>query len=76
MVEKIIGCMENLGMYVEADDKNIILQDYIADSLMYISFIVELEQQFNIEISDEYLVPDKLKTIDDVVEMIKQSSSF
>jgi hypothetical protein len=40
MKSKLINCFENLGLFVEID-KNFLLEDYINDSLTFISLIVE-----------------------------------
>lgn len=69
--EKIIECMNNMGIVNFEDDANFKLDDYIVDSVMFVSFIIELEQMFNIEIPDEYLVVDSLQTFDDLYIMIE-----
>ncbi|MHC1748511.1 MAG: phosphopantetheine-binding protein [Cellulosilyticaceae bacterium] len=80
MVEKkmikneIIKCFNNLGIIVEDENENFYIKDYIEDSLAFISFIIEIEQKFNIEISDEYLLADAMSTIDDVINMVKKLS--
>ena len=48
------------------------IDEDIDDSLTYISFIVEIEEEFNISIPDEYLQADIIETYDDVAEMIQQ----
>lgn len=70
MKEQILKCLANLGVFIDDCDSNSLLRDFIADSVMFISFLVELEQTFGIEISDEYLNPEKLKTLDEVCEMV------
>ena len=40
------------------------------DSFTYISIIVEIENRFDIEIPDEYLVTNLLSSIDSLCEMI------
>lgn len=71
MRDKILECFKALGIIVEAED-NFELQEYIEDSVSFISFIVELESAFGIEITDEYLLPENLRTFDDIVCMIEQ----
>ena len=70
MEQLVLDCMRNLGVYIDDTAENLLISDYIEDSIMFISFVVELEQAFDIEIPDSYLAPEKLRTLDDVCQMI------
>ena len=48
--QQVIACMENIGICVFSTDENFRIDDYIIDSIMFVSFIIELEQTFEIEI--------------------------
>ena len=52
--EKILGCLENLGIFADAGE-NFLLNEYINDSMTYMMFLVGLEAAFSIDIPDEYL---------------------
>lgn len=69
--EKIVECMNNMGIVNFEDDTNFRVDEYILDSVMFVSFIIELEQMFDIEIPDEYLIADRLQTFDDIYNMIE-----
>lgn len=69
-LNKLCHCFENIGILVEDIDKSENLMDFIEDSLTFITFIVEVENIFEIEIPDEYLLPGKLVSIQDVLEMV------
>ena len=69
---KIIKCMVEIGIIIEASLEGRFIDEDIDDSLTYISFIVEIEEEFNISIPDEYLQGDIIETYDDVAEMIQQ----
>ena len=69
--EKIVECMNHMGIVDFEEDANFRVDDYILDSVMFVSFIIELEQMFDIEIPDEYLVADRLQTFDDIYNMIE-----
>ena len=45
----------DMGILVPDDNNDIDLSEYIIDSLQFISFIVEIENKFGIEIPDELL---------------------
>lgn len=65
----IIECMKNIGIFVdEAGDFEI--QEYIDDSITFLTFIIELEQMFGIEIPDSYLTMNELNTLSDVRDLI------
>jgi len=68
--QQVITSMENIGIFIFDADENFRIDDYIVDSIMFVSFIIELEQMFEIEISDTYLNIQKLETFDDVCEMV------
>ena len=61
-----------IGIIIEASLEGRFIDEDIDDSLTYISFIVEIEEEFNISIPDEYLQADIIETYDDVAEMIQQ----
>ncbi len=72
--KKVIECFNSLGFVVDDDDTVDIL-DYLDNSITYISFIVEVESTFDIEIPDEYLLQGRMRNIGnvcDVVEMLKK----
>lgn len=71
MRSRIIACLQRLGFIVDEREENFELQEYLEDSVSFISFIVELESEFDIEIPDEYLMPDSMKTYKDVCAAIE-----
>jgi hypothetical protein len=69
--EKTIECMNNIGVFIFEDDKNFKIDDYIVDSVMFVSLIMEFEHMFDIDIPDEYLMADQLQTLEDICTMIE-----
>lgn len=67
--DRVIQCLENIGYSgdYESDTK---LSDFIEDSVQFVSFIVELEEEFHIEIPDDYLILGSFQDINDVCEII------
>ncbi|GHU76474.1 hypothetical protein FACS189461_4060 [Spirochaetia bacterium] len=61
---------KNLGIQIEGDD-NFILAEYIVDSLTYVSLLTELEQMFEINIPDEYLMQGRLESFQDICNMVE-----
>lgn len=67
--ERILKCLQNIGC--EYDDHSFQpFADLIENSIMFIAFIVELEDEFFIEVPDEFLVPSTFLTIEDVCNMV------
>ncbi len=51
------------------------LSEVLEDSIMFITFIVELEKEFSVKIPDEYLIVSSLQTIEDVCVMLDNAES-
>lgn len=72
----IIQCFINLGIMMDEDiEENPSLSEYLESSLVFVSFIVELEQFFQIEIPDDYLVEGRLSSFADVEIMLEELAS-
>ena len=70
ITERILNCLLELGIVFEQEENNFELTDYIEDSLTFISFVSELENEFDIEIPDEYLLQAVLGTLNDLKNII------
>lgn len=75
-VDTSIDSKENENGDVTSDDVD--LRNYISDSIMFISFIIELEKKFDIEFPDELLLVDSLSSLSGfsylLVEIINERS--
>lgn len=65
--QMILDCLEENGIEVLDDGK----LDNV-DSFAFISAIVSLEEVFNIEFPDEYLLIEKLSNIDNICIIVKR----
>lgn len=65
--EKIRECIESNGITINADGT---LGEY--DSIMFVSTIVSLEEEFDIEIPDEYLLYDFFTSLEGIEKMIDE----
>lgn len=61
--KEIRDVMLRIGLFLEDFSFDDNLYDIFTNSLIFITFIIELEQKFEIEIPDEYLNPEQLKSI-------------
>ncbi len=74
--ERIMNAFNAVGIFMTPEEiRDAAIDEIIEDSLTYISFIVELEESFCIEIPDEYLLPERLSTFDSIITMIEDLTS-
>ena len=59
------------------EEKNVLCTDYITndllDSLMMAEIVIAIEDNFNIEIDGDDIIPDNFKNVDTIVEMVMKS---
>lgn len=67
--DKLREIINNLGFDM-TDDDEIPIEDI--DSVSFISLIVEIEQEFNIEFYDEYLSYEILNSFDHFVSIVNE----
>lgn len=71
--QAIKNIMEEIGVDVsDIGTDDVDLNEYIVDSLMFINFIVEIEDTFSIDLPDEYLDVDVLKSFDAFITLIEE----
>ena len=70
-ISEIINLMHEEGLEVNYNGSDLDLRDYIFDSIQFISFIVEIEKIFYIEIPDEYLLYDSISSLYSFAKIIK-----
>ncbi len=70
----IVTCCQNVGIMVACDNlsDDFDIQEYIEDSVMFITLIIELENYFNIDIPDEYLLPETISSLGALTDMISK----
>ena len=61
---------ENLGVNKEVTEKTSFIEDVGADSLDIVELIMELEEEFEINIPDEQA--EKIKTVGEAIEYIER----
>ena len=66
--EKVVSCLSNVGIEVESDDINLL--SYLQDSLVCVSFVVELEEVFQIEFDDTSFVDETFSDMDSICNII------
>lgn len=71
-ISEVIIVLYEEGLAVEYTGVDLDLRDYIADSIQFINFIVDIEKRFEIEFPDEYLLYDSIASLHSFVELIKK----
>ncbi len=69
---RVIECMERVGLLIDTEEKDVNVNDYGVDSISFVSLIVEVEQEFGIEIPDGYLYADILQSLNGFIHLIEQ----
>ena len=73
--KKSIEMLCCLGIIVD-DDVDIDLSEYEIDSTLFVSYIVEVEREFNILIPDELLTIDSLSSLNGFCIFIEEQMSI
>lgn len=73
ITNKIILCFEKVGIYLPTDEnEDLDLYQYGMDSMQFISFIVTIEDSFNITFPDELLTEDTFKSLYGLKNLIQE----
>ena len=65
--EKVVTVLIDLGVMIENLEEDIDLREYIQESIQFISFIVQIEQVFDIELDDSMLLMDSISSLNGFV---------
>ena len=65
MRESVIRCVEECGVSIDSDGTIVDL-----DSFKFISLIITLEDEFDIEFPDEYLNAENMETVDSICDIL------
>lgn len=73
-VLEIVEVLDDMGLVIDfcEDKMDFDLREYIVDSLEFVSFIMEIEQHFEIEIPSELLIYDNIKSTVGFANMINE----
>ena len=73
--EKIKSSLTKIGVIADEINEQTNLLDLIEDSIMFVQFIIELEQEFGIDVPDKYLSMEVLNSLTGIEEMIESALS-
>lgn len=70
--EKVKAGFEQSGIVFDPADEDPVLDEYIENSIQYISSIVAVENALDIEVPDEYLIPQNMHTLSAFSKMLME----
>ena len=70
--EKILSVFEEMGLNMENSDDSLLLQEYIVDSIQFISLIISLEEKFGFIFPDEFLTYDSISTLGTLCQIVEE----
>lgn len=62
MFNLICTVLNDMGYVIFNEEKDFSISDYIIDSFQFITFILNLEERLNIQLSDDFLSDEILKS--------------
>ena len=78
IMNELIDVMKSTGMYIDlkieldAKDTDIDMREYIKDSFQYISFVVEVEEKFEVSLPEQLVVFENLSSLRSFANVIKE----
>ena len=70
--EKIISALEESGVLIDGSIEEANINQYFDDSIQFMTFLVNLENIFEIEFPNELLVFENFDNINNICEMIQE----
>lgn len=71
VVKIIAEIFKDMEYNTNVIDQTDLMNDFGMDSVIFISVVVEIETHFDIEVSDELLLPENFKCVDNIVKIVK-----
>jgi len=73
IVQNILNTLESVSIFIELSEFDTVdLENFIQDSLQFISLVVALENEFKIEFPTELLIFDNFKQMNDIYNIINE----
>ena len=70
MKEKILDILNAMDDSIDYESETALIDDKVIDSLALTALISELENEFDIEIDMDELVPENFNTVDAMAELV------
>lgn len=68
----ILNSLDKIGIFISEDElvEDIALSEYITDSIQFISFIIEIENDLGFELPDEFFLQEVLSSLNGFAEAL------
>lgn len=73
MQRKIWEILNAINPKIEENAEMDLLESGLIDSFVIVNIVMELENEFEIEIDPELITPDNFRTINSIVKLIEKS---
>ena len=73
MRETIIEILKDIRSDIDFENATALIDDGQLESLDIVAIVGEFNEEFDVEISVEYLVPENFNTVDAMVELISKA---
>lgn len=74
--DKIVECLEEVGVFCDTNCDDIDLREYDIDSISFMSFVINLENEFGIIIPDYMVNYESFCSVAAVAKYIDETISF
>ena len=71
MQEKLLKLLQEINPYEEIDCNTQLMEEEILDSLTFVLFITEIENEFKIKIPETKLQPEYFESVNKIIELIE-----
>lgn len=73
MQRKIWEILNAINPKIEENAEMDLLESGLIDSFVIVNIVMELENEFEIEIDPELITPDNFRTINSIIKLIEES---
>ena len=63
--EELLSLLEEQGIFIDDLDSNEVI---VFDSLIFVTFVISIENHFSIEIPDKYMTYEEFNTINKIIQ--------
>ena len=71
-MEELLEILSDLHPYVDFEECDSLIDDMILDSFDIVSIIAEIQDQFDVTISAEHIIPDNFNSAQAIFELIQR----
>ncbi len=70
--DKILQILREINPYEDITEETELIETEILDSISILVLVSEIEEAYKIEIDEKMIIPEKFKSVNAIVELVKQ----